>query len=99
MTSNLVRELNYPTSRDYAYLWAIAQQTSIVCIVDWRSPLSPGAVCRDVAMTLTVLGPLGSVSVCARGINYFWADSEAEFVKACKSFNLEWIPHETNEIT
>ena len=80
----------YKTSRDYSLLWDLAQDQSIVCVVDYRfGPADEGPACRDVCHTLK---PGYFLEVSARGIGYVTAANISEFTQQCESLNLEWFP-------
>lgn len=88
--SDLIRNiLGYPTSRDYARLWELAQTQSVVCAVDYDTD------CRDIAHTICrQYANCIVVSVSARGICYLEGDSRdgiEKFVTRCERANLEWI--------
>lgn len=74
-------ELRYKTNRDYARLWTLLQETSVICIVDYMN-------CRDIAATI-FYDNVAQVS--ARGITYVWAESYADFERRCQKINLEFI--------
>jgi len=70
----------YKTSRDYAALWALLQNTPVICILDYHDV-------RDVACTLF----FGSkASVVGRGIR-FSAKTQSSFMHQCEQAELEFI--------
>ncbi len=70
----------YITSRNYAVLWAILQNTPVICILNYHRV-------RDVACTLL----RGSkVSVAGRCI-YFTAKTQSSFMHQCEQAELEFI--------
>lgn len=91
----LVTRFWYFTDKNYDDLWAIAQRQGIVCIVNYSSPQfgdSPNPPCRDVAHTIALVGEKAvQISVSARGITYFSAMSQDEFIRECERVNLDWI--------
>lgn len=72
----------YNTSSDYEHLFALMQETPVVCMVDYDER------CRDIASTL-FSGSMFSVSV--RGMAYISAFSKEEFIRQCGELNLEFI--------
>jgi hypothetical protein len=81
--SEVIRDIKgYPTSRDYAKLWELAQKQSVVCVVDF------GKDCRDVAQTIT---NACYTHVSARGICYTDGDTVEKFTAGCARVNLEWL--------
>lgn len=60
---NTIRQITgYQTSRDYALLWKLAHEQSVVCACDY------GKDCRDVAQTL-FMDDSDVVQISARGIS------------------------------
>jgi hypothetical protein len=70
----------YKTSRDYVALWALLQNTPVICILDCHDV-------RDVACTL-FFG--AKASVVGRGIR-FSAKTQSSFVHQCEQAELEFI--------
>lgn len=71
----------YKTSRDYELLFVRMKDTPVICIVDYLE-------CRDITSTIFD----GSTSqVSSRGCCHVHADSSEDFIKQCKSLNLEFV--------
>lgn len=80
----LIRDLlDYNLSSDYATLYELAKNQSVVCVVDYEG-------CRDVCSTRHETGT-DSMYVNARGIGYVWAGGFDEFCTQCEALNLQWI--------
>lgn len=84
----------YKTSRDYERLWQLAQETSVICIVDynWRD----GAISRDIASTICHDGDGKTIQISCRGICYVGPSYEGKerFISACTKYNVEFIDTE-----
>ena len=91
----ITRELSpgYVMSDDCALLWELAQEASIVCVVNFGGGITaterPTDPCRDIARTLWDGRYL---SVGARGIGYAGpAVDLEEFQGEARLCNLRWI--------
>ena len=70
----------YKISRDYAALWALLQNTPVICILDYR----------DVRVVACTLFSGTKASVVGRGIR-FSAKTQDSFVHQCEQAELEFI--------
>lgn len=84
----------YKTSRDYDRLYELAQETSVICIVDynWRD----GAISRDIASTICLGGDEKTIQISCRGICYIGPayDGKETFIRHCAKYNVEFIEPE-----
>lgn len=83
---------DYGGSRDYERLAELAKQSSIICIVDYRTVDQPTTGQRDIARTLYGVHQGEECwSVSARGIGYIQAFGLDDFVLQCKAVSLEFV--------
>ena len=82
----------YAMSRDYAELYRLAQEQSVICIANHIGIVeSQLPTCRDVAQTV-VYGEMTQVS--ARGVCYLFGFDQEEFIQACERADVEFLPPE-----
>lgn len=74
------------TSQDYEHLWELAQQQSVVCMVEYTD--FGGYTTVNVAQTLSYEG---TVNVGTPGICYVTGYSKERFIKSCKQCKLQWL--------
>lgn len=91
--SAIVRDLSsgYPLSDDYEALWKVAQECSVVCVVDYRFSWDDEdeEPSRDVCHTLW---DGQALSASARGICYVGpAETFEKFERGAKRNSLKWI--------
>ena len=81
----------YKTSRDYDRLFELAQETSVICIVNYQ--WHDGEVSRDIAATHHN-GRSGQIS--CRGVCYVgpWDNDKETFIRHCAKYNVEFIEPE-----
>ncbi len=76
----------YETSDDYAELWSLAREQSVICIVDYDDE----ATVRDICYT--VFDDEGSLCAENRHWCYALGHTFPEFSVAARSVNLAWLP-------
>lgn len=88
---NLASSNRYQTSRDYERLYDLAQETSVICIVDYKWP--DGDVCRDIAATVNTGR---NIQISCRGVCYVgpWDNDKETFIRHCAKYNVEFIDTE-----
>jgi len=91
---NLSHHNHYKTSRNYERLWQLAQEISVVCIVDFD--FRDGHVCRDIASTICIDGDEKTIQISCRGICYVGPayDGKDKFIRHCAKYNVEFIDPE-----
>ncbi|MEM9116958.1 MAG: hypothetical protein AAGD09_03640 [Cyanobacteria bacterium P01_F01_bin.56] len=76
--------IGYPTPQNYERLWELAQQQSVICLVESEDD----GIKTNVAQTLSYEG---TVNVATPGICYVTGYDKARFIESCKKCKLQWL--------